>query len=56
MYILTFKFTASSIMSMFVDVIKSAVAVVVKDGGFQLASVPFLPLPHSTLPPNWWNG
>ena len=27
------------VMSMFVDVIKSAVAAVVKDGGFQLASV-----------------
>ena len=33
-------YTALSIMSMFVDVIKSAVAAVVKDGGFQLASVP----------------
>ena len=32
-------YTALSIMSMFVDVIMSAVAAVVKDGGFQLASV-----------------
>ena len=40
MYILTFKFTALSIMSMFVDVIKSAVAAVVKDGSFHLASGP----------------
>ena len=54
LYILTFKFTALSIMSMFVDVIK--LQLLSKMVAFSLHLFRCLPLPHSTLPPNWWNG